>query len=107
MLGKEGFIIAILKDIINEEYQRLIEMEKAYMNIIQSLPKGTIITKRIKGQLYPYLCYRDGLKVRTVYLKQEGAKLEILKEQITQRRQYERILKEIRKDLKITRKIIK
>ncbi len=99
--------MAILKDTINEEFQRLIKMEKVYKEKIQELPKGTITIKKINGQSYPYLSYREGLKVKTVYLKLEGIELENFKGQIAQRKQYERVLKEIRKDLEIARKVIK
>jgi hypothetical protein len=80
-------------------------MEKVYIQKIESLPKGSIVNKKIKGKEYSYLIYRNGLKVVTKYIKPD--ELENLKKKIEQRNIYKKELQEIRKDIKIAKKVVR
>lgn len=97
--------MAILKDMLKEELDRLTRMENSYIQKINSLPKGSIINKHINGKDYFYLVYRNGLKVVTQYIKPE--ELEDLKKKVEQRNKYKKDLQEIRKDIKVAKKVVK
>ncbi len=97
--------MAILKDMLIEELDRLTRMENGYIQKIDSLPKGSIVNKSIKEKKYSYLVYRSGLKVITQYIKPE--ELEDLKKKVEQRNKYKKDLREIRKDIKIAKKVVK
>jgi|LSQX01.3.fsa_nt_gb hypothetical protein len=97
--------MAILKDMLKEELDRLTRMENSYIQKIDSLPKGSIINKSINGKKYAYLVYRSGLKVVTQYIKPE--ELDDLKKKVEQRNKYKKDLQEIRKDIKVAKKVVR
>jgi len=97
--------MAILKDMLKEELDRLIRMENSYIQKINSLPKGSIVSKIINGKQYSYLVYRNGLKVITEYIRPE--ELEDLKKKVEQRNKFKKDLQEIRKDIKVAKKVVR
>lgn len=96
-------IISVLK----EEFERLQDMEKGYLEKLSSLPKGCIRRKIIKGRPYHYLMYRQGPQVVTKYLKLSEEELEELKFKLGQRQKFEKALREVRKDCRLLRKVVK
>lgn len=94
-------------DILEEEFERLQRMEKSYQEKIATLPKGSIQYKRINGRKYPYLFFREGNQVKSKYLKLDEKALNGLQFQIQQRKKYEKLLMDIKKDYKIISKVIK
>lgn len=92
--------MAVLKEMLEEEKERLIKMKKFYMDKILELPKGSIVFKSRGEKKYPYLVYREGKKIKTDYMKINSEQLKELKLKIKKRRKYFKILKEIEKDLK-------
>jgi len=83
-----------------EEIERLIKMEKFYKDKISALPKGSIIFKKRRNKKYPYLVYRDGSKVVTDYLRLDKNDFKKLQLELSKRKKYLKLLKEIQKDLK-------
>jgi hypothetical protein len=100
-------LMAIIKEMLLEEYQRLKNSEKAYINKINSLPKGSIRIKKSGNNNYYYLKFRKKDKTITQYVKNEKEAIKKLSFKIRQRKKYESILKEIKKDLKLIEKIKK
>ena len=92
--------MAILKEMFKEEKERLLKMEKFYMDKILELPKGNIVFKNRGNKKYPYLVYREGNKVKTDYLKNKDNDLKELELKIKKRKKYIKLLREIKKDLK-------
>ncbi len=92
--------MAILKEMFKEEKERLLKMEKFYMDKIRELPKGKIVFKKRGNKEYPYLVYREGNKVKTDYLKNKDNDLKELELKIKKRKKYIKLLREIEKDLK-------
>lgn len=88
-------------EVLKEELERLQRMEESYLDKIASLPKGSIQYKSIHGRRYPYLIAREGNQVKSIYLKLDEAGLNELSFQIEQRRKFERLLDEIKRDRKI------
>ncbi|MDQ2086451.1 hypothetical protein RBH29_08415 [Herbivorax sp. ANBcel31] len=97
--------MAIIKDMLKEELERLKQMEQSYMQKIDSLPKGSIVNKKINNKNYSYLVYRNGNKVLTKYIKPED--LDDINKKVLLRNQYKKDLKEIREDMKITKKVVR
>jgi hypothetical protein len=102
-----GVFMPVIKDVLKEELERLQRMEKAYLNKISQLPKGSVCMKKIAGKIYPYRAFRMGNQVKSEYLKMSQEELELLKSQISQRRKYERVLKSIREDSKFIKAALK
>ena len=105
ILSLKGNIMTVLVDIFKEEKERLVKMQKFYMEKISGLPRGSIVYKRRGKKEYPYLMQRDGRIVRTDYLKINEEELKKLDLNIKKRKKYLKLLKEIEKDLKILSKI--
>lgn len=90
-----------LEGILKEELGRLMAAQKSYVREIKKLPKGSIQVKRIKNIGYPYLVVRRGKKVVSEYLGHRPKdELDLLKQAIAERKQYERHLKEVKRNIK-------
>ena len=74
---------SVLEEILLEEYDRSARMINALDAEIASLPRGSIREKIIKGRVYYYLQYREGSRVRSVYVPK--ADVETLREQLEAR----------------------
>ncbi len=87
--------------ILEEEQERLEALSRLYKKRINNLPKGYISIKRIKGNKYAYLSFREKDMVRSIYLgKPSSEKVAKVKEQIEKRKAYESKLKEAGENLK-------
>jgi hypothetical protein len=97
----------VLDSILQEELSRLKELKQNYKNEISKLPKGSLIKKNIKGQIYYYLNYRDKMKKQFKYLgKLNKKELEIWEKQINERRNLWKLLIQIKKDIKKLERIV-
>ena len=98
----------ILNDILQEEKERLLELEKIYKSKIQQLPKGSLIKKNIKGHNYYYLNYRSYKKQVFKYIGRLSEKeVKDLLTKIEERRKFEKFLRQVKKDIKEIEKKIK
>ena len=89
-----------IEGVLKEELERLLELEKSYAREIRELPKGSIQHKRIKGKSYPYLVFRKGSDVIYEYIGNlSGPELKKFESDIDQRRKFESLLKEVRKNI--------
>lgn len=61
--------MSVLNSVIREEYERLSRIITKVQKEINELPKGYISEKRINGKIYHYLQFREGEKVKSIYLK--------------------------------------
>ncbi len=96
-----------MEGILRQELLRLKQTEKGYAKTISKLPSGTLQEKRIKGIIYLYLVSSKSSKLtyKCVSGLPEG-ELTKLKEDITLRKKYQALSKEIRKDIKRITKIL-
>jgi hypothetical protein len=93
---------------MKEEYQRLIEADKAYRNNIAHMPHGSPRVKHIRNRDYLYLARREGRKVVYDYIgpaDSEQAKKTI--EQVQRRKRFEELLKDIHRNLKDVKKVLR
>ena len=97
----------ILNGVLKEELERLKELEKNYEEKIAKLPKGSLIKKNIKGNIYYYLNYRQGKKGVFEYLgKLKKEEIDKIKKEIEERRKLEKLKQQVKKDIKKMIKMI-
>ncbi|MHB1275910.1 MAG: nucleotidyltransferase domain-containing protein [Candidatus Humimicrobiaceae bacterium] len=93
-------------DILDKEYSKLLEMKSACERKINEFPKGSIISKKRKGSFYHYLVFRNDSKVVFQYVGMDKNKILGLQEKISQRKEIQKTLKEIKSDIKILSKYL-
>lgn len=86
-----------VKVYLQDELNKLKQMEEIYQKRIQELPKGRIYYKEIHGKKYPYLQHRFGIRSKSQYIK--NLELEALEKKIKERMSHEISLKAIREDI--------
>ena len=96
---------SIVRGILHEEFDRSQQMETLYLKELQSLPKGSLQVKVIRGRKYHYRCFRDGGKVKSVFVPKD--KVGKISEDIRMRREIESSLKRLRQDRALVRKVLK
>lgn len=80
-------------------------MEALYLKELESMPKGSLQVKVIRGREYLYRCFRDGKKVKSVFVPRDEA--EKIGEGIQRRREIESGLKRLRADRELARKLLR
>lgn len=99
--------MGVVIDVIQEEADRLSSLIKLYDAKIAELPKGSISEKARGNQLYCYLAYREGSRVRFDYLGPKNSQKDLqLRSQIEQRRKYEKLRRESFDNLKQAKKLL-
>ena len=84
-----------------EEIERLENLLKFYQDEISKLPKGYISIKNINGHKYCYQSYREGKKVKTVYIGDESSEqLNEIRLKIDERKKLDELYKQTKKNLK-------
>jgi hypothetical protein len=94
--------------VMKEEYDRLIEADQVYRHNIDQMPYGAPRIKHIRNRDYLYLARRKGAKVIYDYIgaaNSERAKKVL--EQIKRRKRFEGLLKDIHRNLKDVKKVLR
>ena len=99
---------SIIYDSLSDEYRRNLQMQAQAKKIIASSPKGSIQSIKRGNKQYFYLKYRDGSKVRSLYLgEKSNPNIVVLIEQIEKRRKYQSVLNKLKAEEKWLEKAIK
>ncbi len=98
--------MSVIKNVLEDEYNRLNQLIKKYKKEINKLQKGSISYKNIKGHTYAYLAYRDKGKLNFKYLGKESENIKKISEGIKARKKYESLLKAAQKNLKEIKKAV-
>lgn len=99
--------MSVIKHVLKEEYDRLLELADNYENKIQDLPKGSISKKARDNNIYLYRAYRDSEKVRFIYIGKEGS--EQAKKAVSDRNElikYRKLLKKVKSEIKEIKRIL-
>jgi|SRR3989338_5813866 len=97
-----------LQGILKEEERRLQAAKRSYKHEIAKLPKGSIQIKEIKGKAYAYLVYRNGEKVMSEYAGQPSSPgVKALRAQIQDRHRFEMGLKEVVKNQRRVKRMLR
>lgn len=96
-----------LKDIVVEEKERLEKLIIFYNQEISKYPKGYISKKMRNGNIYYYNSFREGEKVKSIYIgKAESLELKDIEKQINKRKELEKKLSITKKNLKEAGKML-
>lgn len=94
--------------IIEEELERLNEAKQAYEAAIEQEEQGAPQIKRIGRKDYLYLARRNGSKVQFRYIGHaDETKALKVSDSVKRRREYEKLLKGVKSDLKEVRKALR
>jgi hypothetical protein len=97
----------MINGMLKEDLEYELLVEQRYVDAIRELPRGSMQKKRIYGNEYFYLKYREGSKVKTDYLGVlSDEQIEEIQGKISKRKQFENLLKEARKAIKYLRKVL-
>lgn len=97
----------ILNGVLKEELERLKKLEKSYEKKIAELPRGSLIKKNIKGNIYHYLNYRKGKKGVFTYVgKLKKGELDNMEKKIAERRKLVKLKRQVKKNIKNLEKMI-
>jgi hypothetical protein len=99
--------MSYIKNIMQEEHGRLQALYQKYINKIESLPKGAVSIKKRNKSEYLYLANRQGGKVKFNYIGSvTSEKARKIMDQVSDRKNYELKLKQVKNDLKEIGKIL-
>ena len=90
--------ISVLSTLLSREENRNEKMIAEYNRELETLPKGSIKPKKVKGKVYYYLTFRDGDKVITKYVGKDEESLITIREQLARRKQVEEIIKKLKEE---------
>ncbi len=97
-----------VKNILQEEHDRLQALCHKYSDIIDSLPKGTISIKKRNKREYLYLASRQEGRVKFNYIGSvDSEDARNIMEQVTRRKSYKQKLKQVKDDIKEIEKAIR
>lgn len=89
---------------VKKEKRRIDYMLGKYRDILSRLPKGTISEKKVNGNTYCYLKYRDGKKVISKYIGKDD--IESMREQIEKRHHVEAMIHFLTEEQKLAEKVL-
>lgn len=93
--------MSVIKNLLQEEYNRLIILRKKYLEEIAKLPKGTISDKERNKQKYSYQVFREDGKIKFKYIGKKADKVVLeLREKIETRKKLQKLLKKAQKNIK-------
>lgn len=97
--------MGVLDSVMREEYDRINRIMHNIEVEINSLPKGYISEKKIKGKIYYYLQYRENNKVKSSYLKKEN--VDSYRALIEHRKELEKELKYMKADRRKLERVLR
>jgi hypothetical protein len=80
------------------------KMISEYEKILLLLPKGVLVSKAIKNNLYYYQQYREGKKIISVYIGRDSDRLAETNSLIERRKQVAAMLKALREEYALAQK---
>lgn len=84
--------------VILREENRNENMIIEYTKELETLPRGKITPKRVNGNTYYYLYYRDGKKVVSKYIGKDEDSLTKIRELLVRRSQIEELIKKLKEE---------
>ena len=88
--------MSLLSQIVVEEKDRIKKMISEYEQELGTLPKGTLVGKKVKDKQYFYLQFREGKKIVSSYIGGKPDKIDELRERINRRKHIEAMLKALK-----------
>jgi hypothetical protein len=108
MLGNRKKRISVIFHVMKEEYERLIDADRAYRRSIKQMPQGAPRVKHIRNRDYLYLARRKGPKVVYDYIGNTDSEQAVkILEQVEKRKRYSGLLRDIHHNLKDVKKVLR
>ncbi len=93
--------------ILKEEHDRLQRLAALYQKEIENLPKGSVSLKKRNDNVYMYIAYREGKKMKFDYVgKESSPKAVELSGLIKKRQEKSKQLCEVRADIQDIKKVL-
>ena len=87
---------SVIRGVLADELARNERMKRRYLTELDTLPKGSLMLRRIGKQEYYYLKYRENKNVKSEYLGKKGEiDIESIKDKIGKRKHIEKIIKNL------------
>ena len=100
--------MGIIRGILEEELDRLKELEVFYKEKIEDSIRGSVSVKERGGRKYLYLAHREGKKVVFEYVgKDEPEIRDALNERIRQRKEYQEKLRQVKENIKEVKRALR
>lgn len=98
-----------IKELLQEELENSLRMEKDYVRELGKLPHGCLVKKLVRGRAYFYLAAREAGRVRFRYIGKDMQEQEIAKYQEAKRLRvlYRGLLSQARNQIKFLRKALR
>ncbi|MFA5032238.1 MAG: hypothetical protein WC614_04380 [bacterium] len=98
-----------IKSLLLEELENSLQMKKGYEKELKKLPIGALIKKKINGQEYYYVIFREKGKVKFVYKGKKLPKGMIKKYAQAKgyRLKYRNLLSQVKKQIKYLRRVLR
>ena len=97
----------VIKEVLKEELDNSLKMEKLYQSQLKKLPKGSLIKKSIGGRLYYYLEFREGRKIVFKYVgKQDSGKIQNYQQAKETRLKYKKLLSDVKQQIRFLRRAL-
>lgn len=100
-----GVAMSLITQIVSEEKTRIEKMLANYERELLTLPKGSLVCKKVKNKQYYYLQFREGKKTVSTYIGNDTIKVSELGDQIQRRRHIEAMMKILRSEYAQARKL--
>ena len=81
-------------------------MLSSYTEQLETLPRGTIVSKTVGQNVYYYLKYRNGKRVFSDYLGKEGEKLDVVRAELEKRRHIEKMIGQLQLENAIADRVL-
>lgn len=99
--------MAIIKGVLIEELDNSLRMRKKYRQAYKALQKGSLIRKKIKGQEYDYLVFREKGKVVLKYMGQLSEKEKAVYSEAKKKRQeYRKLVADLKEQIRFIKKAL-
>ncbi len=99
--------MVIIIGVLKEELKNSLRMLKRYREELDALPKGSLVRKEIKGQVYDYLVLRQNGKFVLKYMGRLSPKDKALyKDAGVKRRKYQKLIAALRKQVKFLKRAL-
>jgi hypothetical protein len=91
----------VIKSVLKEELANSLAMRRNFRKELAKLPKGSLVKKNIRGNIYYYLVSREKGKVKFVYKgKLNTDEIKIYKQTREYRSKYRKSISELNKQIK-------
>ena len=96
-----------VKSVLQEELEYSLKVRERVQEALAEIPKGNLSEKQIYGRRYFYLAYRQGPKVKTVYLgKLSPDEAQVYREKIAKRKLLRKMLRDTKQKIVYLKKAL-